>query len=83
MDASGNHKRDRVGIGTRAVYDPVVGTVLVTGKSVVLKDMSQPAPSQQVQGRSLTFRTGNSSVLVDGREEARTEMVLRREPVKP
>jgi LPS export ABC transporter protein LptC len=82
-DPSGSHSRDRVGTGTRAIYDPVAGTVLVVGKNVVLHDMALPSPSQQVQGRSLTFRTGDSRVLVDGREEARTETVLRREPVRP
>jgi len=36
----------------------------------------------QVQGRSLTFHVGDERVLVDGREEVRTQMIIKQEPPK-
>jgi hypothetical protein len=36
----------------------------------------------QVQGRSLTFHVGDDRVLVDGREEVRTQMILKNETPK-
>jgi len=47
------------------------------GDNVVLSD-----PSGQVQGRALTFHVGDERVLVDGREEIRTRMVIKPEPKK-
>jgi hypothetical protein len=35
-----------------------------------------------VQGRSLTFHVGDERVLVDGREEVRTQMIIKQEPPK-
>ncbi len=59
-------------------YKPAEGSVAVVGSSVELVE-----GSQRVQGRSLIFFTGDDRILVDGREEARTETVLRRNPQKP
>jgi hypothetical protein len=33
-----------------------------------------------VQGRALTFHVGDERVLVDGREEIRTRMIIKQEP---
>jgi len=52
--------------------------VVVVGEKVVLKD-----PTQEVQGRSLTFHVHDDRILVDGREEVRTETILKKEPSKP
>jgi len=64
--------------GTRAVYSPEARTIVVTGEGAELKE-----PSQQVRGRALTFFIGEDRILVDGREEARTESVFRRIPPSP
>jgi lipopolysaccharide export system protein LptA len=64
--------------GTRAVYSPEQRTIVVTGEGAELKE-----PSQQVRGRSLTFFIGEDRILVDGREEARTESIFRRTPPSP
>jgi LPS export ABC transporter protein LptC/lipopolysaccharide transport protein LptA len=63
----------RTATGQRAVYTPADKTIVVTGQKVELKD-----EAQQVQGRSLTFFVGDDRILVDGREEARTETILRK-----
>jgi LPS export ABC transporter protein LptC/lipopolysaccharide transport protein LptA len=63
----------RAAIGQRAVYTPADKSINVTGDKVEMKD-----DSQQVQGRSLTFFVGDDRVLVDGRQEARTETILRK-----
>lgn len=65
----------RIANGERAVYTPADKTIVVTGRKVDLKD-----ESQQVHGRTLTFYVGDDRILVDGREEARTETILRRKP---
>jgi lipopolysaccharide export system protein LptA len=65
----------RVATGSRATYTPKDGTIVVVGDKVELKD-----PSQKVQGRSLTFFVGDDRILIDGREEMRTETVFRRTP---
>jgi lipopolysaccharide export system protein LptA len=67
----------RVATGASATYDVVEGTMVLRGDKVVLKD-----PTQEVQGRSLTFRVGDDSIRVDGRE-GRTEAVFKKEPPKP
>jgi hypothetical protein len=36
-------------------------------------------PKQQVEGRSLTFHVGDERILVDGREEIRTQMIIKQE----
>ncbi|MGE0453892.1 MAG: LptA/OstA family protein [Vicinamibacteria bacterium] len=64
--------------GTRAVYSPEERTIVVTGEGAELKE-----PAQQVRGRSLTFFIGEDRILVDGREEARTETIFRRAPPTP
>jgi hypothetical protein len=50
------------------------------GPKVVLKD-----PTQEVEGRTLTFHVGDDRVLVDGQEQVRTLTILRnrKEPPKP
>jgi lipopolysaccharide export system protein LptA len=64
--------------GTKGTYNPETETLVLVGDKVVLED-----PKQKVQGRSLTFRTGDDTILVDGREVDRTESVFRREPGPP
>jgi lipopolysaccharide transport protein LptA len=59
--------------GQRGVYTPKTGTIVVTGEKVQMKD-----ESQQVEGRILTFFVGDDRILVDGREEARTETILKK-----
>lgn len=65
----------RIATGERAVYTPADRTIVVTGNKVELTD-----DNQQAHGRSLTFFVGEDRILVDGREEARTETILRRKP---
>jgi lipopolysaccharide export system protein LptA len=65
----------RVATGSSATYTPKDGTIVVVGDKVELRD-----PGQKVQGRSLTFFVGDDRILVDGREEMRTETVFRRTP---
>jgi lipopolysaccharide transport protein LptA len=60
--------------GTRGTYTPDSETLLLVGERVVLHD-----PKQQLQGRSLTFRSGDDTILVDGRDVERTESVFRRD----
>ncbi len=64
--------------GTRGTYNPESETLVLVGDKVVLED-----PKQKLQGRSLTFRAGDDTILVDGREVDRTESVFRREPGPP
>jgi len=64
--------------GTRGTYIPEQETMVLVGEKVVLED-----PKQRLQGRSLTFRAGDDTILVDGREVERTESVFRREPPRP
>jgi LPS export ABC transporter protein LptC/lipopolysaccharide transport protein LptA len=64
--------------GTRGTYTPESETLLLVGDKVVLED-----PKQKVQGRSLTFRSGDDTILVDGRDVERTESVFRRDPSPP
>ncbi len=65
----------RVATGQKAVYTPADKTIVVTGDKVELVD-----DRQHVSGRSLTFFVGDDRILVDGREEARTETILRKKP---
>jgi lipopolysaccharide export system protein LptA len=65
----------RIATGQRAVYTPADKTIVVTGDKAELKD-----EKQQAQGRTLTFFVGEDRILVDGREEGRTETILRRKP---
>jgi hypothetical protein len=66
-------QKEIVGVGTRATYDTVKGTVCVVGKDVALCD-----GPQIVEGRSLTFHSADGRALVDGLDEARTESVFGR-----
>lgn len=61
----------RVADGARVVYTPADGKVLLTGPEVVLKD-----PDRTARGRSVTFHVGDDLILIDGREETRTETVF-------
>lgn len=60
--------------GARATYMPDSGTMVMVGDSVVLTDASG-----RVEGRTLTFHVGDDRVLVDGREEVRTRMILKQQ----
>jgi LPS export ABC transporter protein LptC/lipopolysaccharide transport protein LptA len=68
----------REATGQRGTYTPATETMVLVGDRVTLKD-----PTQQVLGRSLTFHVADDRILVDGREEVRTETVIRKEPAKP
>ena len=65
----------RKATGQRAVYTPGAKSILITGDKAEMKE-----DKQQVQGRSLTFFVGDDRILVDGREEARTETIFRKKP---
>jgi lipopolysaccharide export system protein LptA len=54
--------------------------MVLVGPKVVLKD-----PTQQVEGRTVTFHVNDDRVLVDGQEQVRTQTVIRnrKEPLKP
>ena len=66
--------------GTRGTYTPQTETMLLVGPRVVMKD-----PTQEIEGRSLTFHVGDDRVLVDGQEQVRTQTILRnrKEPPRP
>ncbi len=64
--------------GTRGTYTPDAGTMVLVGDKVTLTDASG-----RVEGRSLTFHVGDDRILVDGREEVRTQMILRQQPQTP
>jgi lipopolysaccharide transport protein LptA/LPS export ABC transporter protein LptC len=67
----------RSATGARATYTPRTETMLLVGESVVLKD-----PTQELKGRSLTFHVGDARILVDGREQVRTELIIRQDKPK-
>ncbi len=70
---------DRKADGTQATYTPANEVLVLVGETVLLQD-----PAQSVQGRSLTFHVADDRILVDGREEVRTETVFKKkEPRKP
>ena len=60
--------------GAWANYTPGTETMVLTGEKVVLKD-----PSQELEGRSLTFHVGDARILVDGREQVRTQLIIRKD----
>jgi LPS export ABC transporter protein LptC/lipopolysaccharide transport protein LptA len=64
--------------GTRGTYTPDTETLVLVGEEVVVED-----PKQRLRGRSLTFRSGDDTILVDGRDVERTESVFRRDPSPP
>jgi lipopolysaccharide transport protein LptA len=63
--------------GANGTYTPKNETLVLVGEKVVLED-----PQQRTEGRFLTFRSGEDTILVDGREETRPESVFKREPPK-
>jgi lipopolysaccharide transport protein LptA len=63
--------------GAKGTYSPSTETMVLVGDNVTLTD-----PTGQVQGRSLTFHVGDERVLVDGREEVRTQVIIKQEPPK-
>lgn len=64
----------RMATGTTATYTPADETMVLVGDKVVLRD-----PTQEIEGRSLTFHVGDDRILVDGRQEVRTQMIIRQE----
>jgi lipopolysaccharide transport protein LptA len=65
--------------GDRGTYTPKDDTLVLVGEKVVLQDADR-----RLEGRILTFQSGSDRIRVDGREEVRTEAVLKRkEPPKP
>ena len=64
--------------GKLAVYTPSNETMLLTGDAVELVD-----GLRTTRGRSLTFHVGDDTILVDGRQEGRTETILKKEPSPP
>ena len=64
--------------GARGTYTPATETIVLVGEKVVLQD-----PTQQVEGRSLTFHVGDDRILVDGREEIRTQTIIRKDTPRP
>ncbi len=64
--------------GQQAVYTPADETMHLTGDRVELLD-----GQRTTRGRSLTFHVGDDTILVDGREEGRTETILKKEPSQP
>ena len=71
---------DRRASGARGTYAPQAETMTLVGPKVVLKD-----PTQEVEGRTVTFHVNDDRVLVDGQEQVRTLSVIRnkKEPPKP
>ena len=67
----------RKATGTRATYTPREETMVLVGEKVTLKD-----PTQELEGRSLTFHVGGARVLVDGREQVRTQLIIRKDGTK-
>ena len=67
----------RKATGSKGTYTPSTETMVLVGDNVMLTDATG-----QVQGRTLTFHVGDDRVLVDGREEVRTQMILKNEPKK-
>jgi len=68
----------RTASGARGTYTPKDETMLLQGDRVVLHD-----GPREVEGRSLTFKVGDDSILVDGQQLERTQTVIRRESPKP
>jgi lipopolysaccharide export system protein LptA len=68
----------RTAAGARGTYTPQDEKMVLEGERVTLHD-----GAKEVQGRSLTFRVGDDSILVDGQQLVRTETVIRKESPKP
>jgi lipopolysaccharide transport protein LptA len=69
---------ERRATGTQGVYTPGNETMVLTGEKVVLTDKER-----RTEGRSLTFHVGDDRILVEGREEGRTETILKKESPPP
>jgi lipopolysaccharide export system protein LptA len=69
---------ERRATGTQGVYTPGNETMVLTGEKVVLTDKER-----RTEGRSLTFQVGDARILVEGREEGRTETILKKESPPP
>ncbi len=73
------HQGARSAKGERATYTPKDETVVLVGEKVVLQEVDR-----RLEGRVVTFQSGSDRIRVDGRDEVRTEAVLKRkEPRKP
>ncbi len=59
--------------GERGTYTAKDQTLVLTGEKVVLLE-----PDRRIEGRVLTFQSGSDRIRVDGREEVRSEAVLKR-----
>jgi lipopolysaccharide transport protein LptA/LPS export ABC transporter protein LptC len=69
----------RVATGERGTYTAKDETLVLVGEKVELKDVDR-----RIIGRILVFQVGSDRILVDGREETRTEAIFKRkEPPKP
>jgi lipopolysaccharide transport protein LptA/LPS export ABC transporter protein LptC len=64
--------------GRTGTYTPDDETMVLVGERVVLKD-----PSQQIEGRWVTFHVGDDRILVDGQEQVRTQAIFKTELPKP
>lgn len=71
---------DRRATGRRGTYMPETETLVLVGEKVRFTD-----PSQEVEGRSLTFRVGDDRIVVDGQEQVRTQTIIKshKEPSRP
>jgi lipopolysaccharide transport protein LptA len=72
-------RRTHSATGAHGTYRLASRTFTLTGPDVEMRD----ADGQSVHGRSLTFRSLDDSVHIDGRGEARTETVLRPDRALP
>ena len=59
--------------GERGTYTPKDETFVLVGEKVVLQEADR-----RLEGRVLTFQSGSDRIRVDGREEVRSEAVLKR-----
>jgi LPS export ABC transporter protein LptC/lipopolysaccharide transport protein LptA len=59
--------------GEHASYTPNDQTLVLVGEKVVLQEADR-----RLEGRVLTFQSGSDRIRLDGREEVRTEAVLKR-----
>ena len=69
---------ERRASGARGTYTPQSETMTLVGPKVVLKD-----PTQEVEGRTVTFHVNDDRVLVDGQEQVRTLSVIRNRKESP
>jgi LPS export ABC transporter protein LptC/lipopolysaccharide transport protein LptA len=73
VDQGARHATGRTG-----TYTPDDETMVLVGERVVLKD-----PSQQLEGRWVTFHVGDDRILIDGQEQVRTQAIFKTELPKP